>query len=137
MEEKALEDQWNILVDSHFVEMTRDIRAMVAIEDEVREELLIELGWKLSKKSFEDLMKGTPGTNRTSFAPLVGSTQVARVFIVLTHSRESDRWTDSSIFAGRYARKPSRSQPVRGRWQEGPRGKGQSGEEDGRAGRAS
>lgn len=113
MEEKALDEQWNMLVDSHFVEIKRDIGAMVIIEDTVREDLLIELGWSMSREDLEDLLEGKPGSG-TSFAPLVGSRRVSSVFHPVEMD-ESDRPTDSRYVAGRYAPEPSGPQAAAGK----------------------
>lgn len=64
MDEKALEDQWNQLVSSHFVDLEGDIKKMVTVngdtteKDFVRTDLLEELGWAISRKHFEDLLNG-------------------------------------------------------------------------------
>lgn len=59
-----LEDQWKKLVSSHFAALEGDIQKMVttkgdtADKDIVRTDLLEELGWAMSRKDLEDLVKG-------------------------------------------------------------------------------
>ena len=63
LDEQALEHEWGKLVGMHFVTLDRGIKSMVTQkmdsgEDEIRQDLLEELGWALSRKDFEDRVKG-------------------------------------------------------------------------------
>lgn len=58
MTKRALEEQWGHLVSARFEELDRDIKKTATVDGVENEVLLSELGWDLSKKKFEDLVKG-------------------------------------------------------------------------------
>ncbi|CAM9855642.1 unnamed protein product, partial [Ectocarpus fasciculatus] len=59
MNEGELDKQWNQLVRSTLQALQRDLKKMATVNRMVNEDLLAELGWNLSRKQFEGLVKGT------------------------------------------------------------------------------
>ncbi|CAM9769507.1 unnamed protein product [Ectocarpus sp. 12 AP-2014] len=59
MDEGELDMQWNQLVGSTFQALQKDLKKMTLVNRVVNEALLHELGWNLSRKQFEGLIKGT------------------------------------------------------------------------------
>lgn len=63
LEEPVLEHMWSKLVSSHFSTLEREIKEMVTEktgtgDNIVREDLLKELGWAISKKDFDNRVEG-------------------------------------------------------------------------------
>lgn len=62
MTESATQQQWNNLVSLKYGNLDRDIKAMVTVDGVTNKLLLAELGWALSRKQFDGLIKGKPST---------------------------------------------------------------------------
>lgn len=63
LDEKALEKEWSEILRLYFSALDGEIKSMVTQtletgEDEIHQDLLEELGWDLSRKDFEDRVKG-------------------------------------------------------------------------------
>ncbi|CAN0254868.1 unnamed protein product, partial [Ectocarpus sp. 4 AP-2014] len=72
MDERELDVKWNQLVGSTFQALQKDLKKMTLVNRVVNEALLHELGWNLSRKQFEGLVKDTrtqvQERNRTALA---------------------------------------------------------------------
>lgn len=58
MEDAALVNKWNELVNSHFEDLERDTKKMVTQDDIIDEDLLAELRWSVSEAKFKELIEG-------------------------------------------------------------------------------